>query len=422
MTTYQNAGMLEERAEKGTGGCFETDTAVVLQRLRTALSGVMAGIPGFVSKPAELQRALKIDMKLSCKVFKVVSASSTLAAGPHVPGEAALRTFLKAARKAGIDEQVVGAAAVAAEDFDRLVARHAGDRSAFDSMVSSRVAADDAAQITLQHRRAAFRAQRHSFGVHAKVQLHCLILQPAGNPHMLDLAQACGFLSLRQLRPDAPLVISRVRTTNDDGSVRKVRREPLDPTPTEATGITLLREFCSQPLPRLRSVPIAPGIVCGELASNGIGKQAAITCIEGYVVRAAVPRYREEGNRVGAKPAPVRLPCEALLLDLLVREDTFGSLTPKAFTCAEHIGEVPSPVTCEEWQRLGPPEAVPYLGKGPSVLYAPDVPRYPEMGQYVFDRLGWDGRRFDVYRLRVDYPVLPSTVVVQFDLPEAPGT
>jgi hypothetical protein len=423
MTTDHDTHLTERRAATASaGGCFETDTAQVLQRLRAAFAGVIAGIPGQVSKPAELQRALKIDMKLSCKVFKVVSASGTLAAGPHVPGGAALRTFLKAARKAGTDEQLVSAATVAAADFDRLVASHAGDRAAFDSMVSPRVATEDAAQITLQQRRAAFRAQRHIFGVHAKVQLHCLIIQPASNPRMLDLAQACGFLSLRQLRPDAPLVISRVRTTNDDGTVRKVRREPLDPTPTQATGITLLREFCSKPLPRLRSVPIAPGIACEELASNGVGKQAAITCIEGYVVRAAVPRYREEGNRVGAKPAPIRLPCETLLLDLLVHEDTFGPLTPTAFTCAEHLGEVPSPVTCEEWQRLEPPEPVSYLGKGPSVLYSADVPRYSEMGQYVFDRLGWDAERFDVYRCRVEYPVLPSTVVMIFDLPVAPTT
>lgn len=421
VTTDQNTQLADEEAEATKGRCFESDAALVLQRLRTAFAGVIAGIPGHVSKPAELQRALKIDMKLSCKVFKVISAPGSLAAGPHVPGGGALRTFLKAARKAGVREQFVHAAALAAADFDRLVASHAGDRAAFDSMVSPRAATGDAAQITLQHRRAAFRAQRHIFGVHAKLQLHCLMVQPANDPRMLDLAQACGFLSLRQLRPDAPLVISRVRTTNDDGTVRNVRREPLDPTPAQATGITLLREFCSQPPPRFRSVPIAPGVVCGELASNGVGKQAAITCIEGYVVRAAVPRYREEGNRVGAKPAPIRLPCETLLLDLLVHEETFGPLTPVAFTCAEHLGEVPSPVTCEEWQRLEACESVAYLGKGPSVLYTPDFPRYAELGRYAFERLGWDAERFDVYRCRVEYPVLPSTVVMAFDLPAAPG-
>lgn len=61
-----------------------------------------------------------------------------------------------------------------------------------------------------------------------------------------------------------------------------------------------------------------------------------------------------------------------------------------------------------------------YLGKGPSVMHTPDVPRYAEMIQYAFDRLGWDEARFDVYRCRVEYPVMPSSVVVRFDLPECP--
>jgi hypothetical protein len=44
----------------------------------------------------------------------------------------------------------------------------------------------------------------------------------------------------------------------------------------------------------------------------------------------------------------------------------------------------------------------------------------PELCRYAFERLGWDAERFDVYRCRVEYPVLPSTVVMQFELPAAP--
>jgi hypothetical protein len=74
-----------------------------------------------------------------------------------------------------------------------------------------------------------------------------------------------------------------------------------------------------------------------------------------------------------------------------------------------------------DWCRLQPYESVAHLGRGPSALYATDVPRYVEMGRYIFDRLGWDAERFLVYRCRLEYPVLPSTVVMQFDLPPAPG-
>jgi hypothetical protein len=58
-----------------------------------------------------------------------------------------------------------------------------------------------------------------------------------------------------------------------------------------------------------------------------------------------------------------------------------------------------------------------YLGKGPSVLCSADVPRYPEMAAYALARLGSNGDRFDVYRCRVEYPVLATTVRVIFSLP-----
>jgi len=414
-TGVENAGDASFKA-----GGFEVEAARVLQRLRTTLAEVIASVPGAVSKPAELRRALGIDMNLSCKLFKVISASGCLAAGPHVPGTAALRTFLNAASKAGVREQVIASATVAAAEFERFVASHAGDRAAFNSMVSSVATSGDAAQIALQHRRAAFRAQRHIFGIQARAQVKCVVAQPANDPRMLDCAQITGFVSLGQLRANAPLVVSRVLIANDDGTLREIEREPLDPTPDQQHGIALLREFCSQPPPRFRMVQVAPGTAYGELMSNGVGKKAAVTCIEGHLARAAVPRYREEANRIGANAAKIRIPCEVLLLDLLVHEETFGALTPIAFTCAEHLGEVAASGVCEEWRRLEPRESVAYLGKGPSALYAPEVPRYAELGRYVFHRLGWDGERFDVYRCRVEYPVLPSTVVMVFDLPAEP--
>ncbi len=42
------------------------------------------------------------------------------------------------------------------------------------------------------------------------------------------------------------------------------------------------------------------------------------------------------------------------------------------------------------------------------------------MAQRACDRLGWDAERFEVHRLRVEYPVMQSSIVMQFDLPEKP--
>ena len=402
---------------------FEAETAAAVQRLRAALAELIAGVQGRIVKATDLRRALGVDMNVCCKVLRVVSAPGPLSASLQLPGIMALRMFLKAASKAGVREAAVEAATRAADEFEELVNKHADDRTTFDSMVSALVDDDEAAQITFQHRRATFRGQRHLFGLEVRVQMKCLIVQPSErDPRLLDLANVTGFVSLRRLRHTrAPIVLSPAYTMNDDGTLRDVRREPLIPTADQTAGVALLRDFCSEPTLQLRTVPGAPGRVYGELANLGVGKTASVTCVEGHLNRSAVPRYREPGNEVGAHLAEVRIPCETLLLDLVIREDTCGPLNPTALASADHLAEVQPPGTYAPWQRLEPLEPVAHLGRGASVLYTTDYPQYPELGRYAFEKLGWDGDRFDVYRCRIQYPILPSTVALFFNLPEAPA-
>lgn len=399
---------------------FQADAERVLHHLRTTLAEVVASVPGRVSKPTDLHRALRVDLNVCCKVLKAISTPGVLPVGLHLPGIIALRAFLKAARKAGVHELTVDAAVEATDAFDELVNAHADDRTTFDSMISSFVISDDAANVTFQHRRATARGQAHLFGMQVRTQLKCLIIQPsAQNPGLLDLANLTGFVSLRLWRPTkTPIVLTPAYTTNDDGrSARSVRREPLDPAADHAAGATLLKEFCEGPPVQLREVPTAPGRVLGELVGVGIGNKAAVTCVEGHLNRAAVPRYQDPDNKIGGHLAEIRVPCDSLLLDLLVREDTFGPLRPTVHMCADHLAGLHGPAA-SEWPRLAY-ESVEYLGKGASVLYTPEYPRYPELGRYAFDRLGWNVDRFDVYRCRVEYPVLPSTIAMFFNLPEA---
>ncbi len=401
---------------------FQTDAERVLHQLRTALSEVVASVPGRVSKPTDLQRALRVDLNVCCKVLKAISTPGVLPVGLHLPGIIALRSFLKAARKAGVREAAVDAAVKATDAFNDLVNTHADDRTTFDSMLSSLVVSEDAANITFQHRRATARGQAHLFGMQARAQFKCLLVQPsAQDPGMLDLANLTGFISLRLWRPaQTPIVLTPAYTTNDDGSTtRSVRREPLGASADQAVGATLIPEFCEGPGVQLREVPTTPGRVLGELVGVGIGNKAAVTCVEGHLNRAAVPRYKDPGNKIGGHLAEIRVPCDSLFLDLLVREDTFGPLRPTVHMCADHLAELRAP-GASAWQPLEPYESVEYLGKGASVLYTPEYPRYPELGRYAFERLGWDAERFDVYRCRVEYPVLPSTMAMFFDLPDAP--
>jgi hypothetical protein len=134
------------------------------------------------------------------------------------------------------------------------------------------------------------------------------------------------------------------------------------------------------------------------------------------VVRNAAPYYRDEHNLHNEYTAFVRAPCEVLINDLFVHEDMFGPLTPELIVFGDLLGGPEYPGGGREPPRLPVDEAVDYLGKGPGGIATADVPRYAELARYVFERLGWDGERFDVYRVRVAYPVVPSIVVMRHPL------
>ena len=384
------------------------------------MARVIDSVPGRVGKPVDLQRSLKIDLKLCWKAFKVARASGPLAAGTHVPGTASMKTFLRAAQRRGVPGPIIDEVANAEAEFRRMISTHAGDRATFDSMASALARGEDRGQIDLQHRRAAFRANGHIWGVQAGTRFRCDLLQPAEDPNKLDFASFEGYVNLRQLRREAPIVLSVTHSGDDQGGTHQIPWEPIDPEGTTPQGKALIREFCSQPLPQLSTVNLGGGFVQTEMVSNGVGNQAAITCIDGWLGRGFLSRYRDEQNRVAEHGVRIHIPCEVLVLDVLVKEGTFGPMTPVAVAYGDLLNMLPGRRRPHARDRLPFDDPVVYLGTGPAVLHTPEVPRYPEIAQYVFDRLDWNGAHFDVFRCTVAYPAMPSTVWIRYDLPDPP--
>lgn len=414
--------MAERNLQKGVTGTFEEETAAVLGRVRAGLAEVIAAVPGHVADSADLHRALRIQKTASWRLYKAATAADPLAAGPHVPTPAVLKKFFEAAAAKGVRPETIAVAERATADLERLVDKHAGDRATFDSMIGALLAGEDARQISLAHRRLVFRGLKHILGVQAKTQLKFMAIQPSeSDSTMLDLARVEGIISLRQLRSDAPLIVSRACVVLRDGCVQKVCREPLG-TVVGGERMSLLSEFCSEPLPEFRETERPSDELEGELISRGVGRCSAITCFEGHAVRPIGTRYWSPEDPWVNACQKVRTPCEAVVLDMLVREGTFHGNPPSAAVCCEHFHEFRGEDPWPKRSLLTAPEPVSYLGRGVSVLQTQDYPRYTEMARYVFDRLGWNDEAFDVYRCRIEYPVVPSTVMIYFDLPKAPGT
>ncbi len=404
---------------------FERQATAVLHRLRASLSVLIGAVPsaGELRKAADLQRALGIGNTLAWQVYKLAHARDPLAEASSVPRAGGMKRLFEAAARRGVPAKHIEASTAAIQEFDELVKVHAGDRAAFDSMISG--LSDEGSQLAdAQQKRAAFRANSHLWGVQARTQLKCSILSlSSSSSTSMDLVQLQGYVSLRRFRRAVPLLISGIRLT-DDGErniLPPYSREPLVGDGAATQGALLLPEFCSQPPPEIRTRRSEAGDVQTELVAFGVGNESAVTYMVGDVVRSLPGPYSDDATPALAGHAWIRVPAEALIHDVLVHEEAFGVLTPKTFVYGGHNRSTgTSAFDQSEANLLGVKESTVYMGKGPSVLQTLDVPRYPEMAQYAFDRLGWDGEKFDVYRCRVEYPVMPSSVVVQFDLPEKP--
>jgi hypothetical protein len=416
--------MPSPRQQDADRGSFERQAEQVLRGVRNAFAELIEALPGQVGRPSELEKALGIDKKLGWRIFKLAHGSDPFAAAQHVPGTAGVRIFLDAAARQGVSAELTRAVTAAVESFEHLVDLHAGDRASFDMMVSG-FARRGRHRGDLAHRKAAFRANSYLWGVQAKTQLKADFLHPSDEPGQFDIGSVRGFVGFRRIRANVPWVIARARCTDDDGTLRtSFVREPLDP-PAGGTDdgpiVPLLREFCTQPLPEFRRVQGPHGFVEDELVEGPVGNTGAINCIIGEVARRVASYYRDEHNRYGDMTARMRTPCEVLLFDQFVHEDLFGRISPELHVYSDLRGGPEIPRHQRERDRLPAWEQVEYLGKGPTVIRTPDVPGYAEMARYALGRLGWDGERFDVYRIRLLYPVIPSTVVMRHELPERPG-
>lgn len=418
----QRVDTVEGERDKGDGS-FRSAAEESLRRLQVSLAGVLGSLSpvDHPRRAADLQRILLVPAKLAWQIHRVANAGKPLAEATNVPGKAAMRRFLDAASKHGASPKWIDEVAAAYQRFDDLIQLHAGSRTAFDSMIDGFVAGGSD-QIDLVHKRAAFKANSHIWGVQAQTQIACFALKPnPENPRRLDTFTIRGLIGLRRLRADAPWTISTTRLIDDKGNVQKsIGREPLDPRSDRDNPIGLIHAFCSQPVPKFRTIAKGSGYVNFELEGGNVGNLSTVTCMNGFIWRGVIPRYREENNRVARYSAKVRTPCESLILDVILHESAIQGIHPIVEVYSDHRGS-DSESPDRHYDMLAMDERVARLGRGSHVLQSPDAPRYVEMAEYGFERMGWERDEFHTFRCHVRYPVMPSSVIMRYDLPEPPS-
>lgn len=363
-----------------------------------------------VHRAADLQRNLGVDKVLGWQIFRVWSAPDPLQAAPFVPTPGPLARALKAGAERGVPSGVIDDVAAACGDFESLVERHAGDRGSFESMIAGLGHAGGPSAI--RDRRAAFRASSRLWGVLAHAQVSCMIVAPGERPGHEDSALVTGYVGVQQLRPGVRFrVSSRSRLIHEPTAAGPTalpaRETPSDAEPwcDQAGDLGLISDYCTRPLPSFVTRKTEGGVFETNLEFNGVGRAAALT----YFMRRVVRSWSSSGAPSYHNSVISRAPTEVLIVDQLL---PVGWTDP----ASAHVGVYGDLANLErgwdrnEADRLPISETNTHLGNSIERLHTPDFPRYTEMIRAVLRDLAMEKVRFDVYRCRVQYPVLHACV------------
>ena len=398
-------------AEGTTGLPFSVESAAVMRQLRTAVSDLLRGLPARVRTARDLQKAFGIDVKLSWQAMKLAGPGDAMALVPFVPTPGPMRRFLNAAAGAGVDRQMVDRVTAAYGAFQQLVATHAGDRSTFESMAAGTAGAngpnnEDLQKAAVRLRKAAFLTASHYAGVQLDTYLGVSFVHPGSEPGLFDAAFLRVKLGVRRLRPSADLSVDTTKLVTSDAHIEQARdtiaKTAFDPAAAGLYGAAILPQFSSRPLPRFSTDCDDAGTVCTRLVSDSVGQKGAVDLAFGRYVSNVPMTQMYGGTKLGfATSLDSVSPTGVLILDKLVHRPTIPHMALD-FTVNWMYAPPVAP---------GDPPALPFaerltrLDAGVDGARTHEVPNYTDMVEYVCGHRGWNVDDFDVYRVRVEYPL-----------------
>jgi hypothetical protein len=401
---------------------FSVASGAVLQRMRTSISEMLNNAPSVVRSTRDLQKLFGLDLKLCWQVMKLAGPGDALSLAPFVPTAGPMRRFLNAASSSGVPAPVVDKVRLAYAAFEEQVAIHAGDRMTFESMATGSVSNlegsdEDLRRADIKHRKAGFQMHSHYCGVQLDTYLSASLLHPCGIPGHFDCAHVRTKLGLRRLRAGADIPVDAFKYTvslkDQERERDSFHKDVFDVEAFQKYGAPIIAKFCSNPLPQLKTVTFPDGKTSTAAVGESIGQRSSVNLVFGRIVRDVPPEQIEDGKKEGfGQSVSITVPTALVIADQLVHRPSFAKVD---FKTDVRWPRFPFDMT-EEDHKLSLPfrERIVRLESGVDGARTREVPQYIELLQFICDRLGWKIEDFDVYRLRVEYPILHTKITTDF--------
>jgi len=400
---------------------FVKEAVVIVNRLRAALNSMFRHIPEGIRNSYDVHRYFDVDTKLSWQIFKILGAEDELSLAQHIPATASIKKLLQAAAKRGVEGAIIQEVQLAYEDFGLLVKTHAGNRSRFDSMIRG-LCVDRSTEYTdLRHRKAIFNGYSHFYGAQVDTYSVTFIVHPGSRPGLYNYAHIRWKSGICRLRADADIVLDTVKFTQSPNDRDFHVRSTFEAEPAEQFGTGILPQFSTMPLPQLSMERKADGRTVTKLAGDSVGLKSTVNMAFGHIWRDTPIQTWFNTNRHGFGTAiKIHYPTSLFIIDAIVHKSMTDKLeehyqTYGHVSLQDDFGDV-----IQNNIKLPMRQEISRLRRTAEYAHIQEVPTYSDMLRYSFDRMQWQMNEFDVYRLRIEYPLMDTLTALWFYTPNSP--
>lgn len=406
---------MPDSTNTGVMGPLERRLGAATDRVRAAMSDVIDVVPVRVRKPAEFQRALKLDRSLTSRLLRALEMDDPLAALYRMPSPQGLRLILKAVRKAVDSAEPVARAEEALTELEHLVTTEVGDWKDLNAALCGWVP-EAREQFEMVNRQAAFRAMSNLRGVTADAMVSVTLLHPgSANADWVDRAGITGICRMRRLRPGTPMGFLHGSSIAPPPGTRRLSLDakPIDPK----HGPPLLRTFSTSPTPDFE-VRVEGDIVHYLVKGDGVGIGSLADLYFADVMRGRYPAHKAVSPRLATPGAVIDVPVKTLIVDVLVHKDVWPGVEPELRMYDTAVRGIANPTDpSRDMDRIDVLETILNLGTQSSRFRTTEVACYSDMVRFVCEKLGWDSECFRGFRCRVEFPVYGTQVSMIFKPP-----
>ncbi len=393
---------------------FQADTVEAIRIAREAYCQIIeAKCPGSKAVSA-VSEAFGIHRKLAWQLIKVAYAEDPFIAAKHMPSSRSISVWIQAAESCGIDDGLIEAVRQAGQRFQSLIDTHAASKAEFDILIESSNSVKDA-HSEERWRQHSFAGNSFTWGAHCRVLMAMCILMPSDDREdHFHMAQIRGLMGYRQTRSDVRWVVNQSVALNDDVEHETaMQRVAIDPQAASAhNGVPVLPEYCSDPMPALTRSKTHDGMMQDEFLSSEVGLQGQRTLVTGELLRNIAPTHATPADKIAHFGTAVRIPAEMLHFDLYVRAGLFGEVERELRV----FSDIASAVAFNDSDVLSVSDTITRLGRGLTLAQSPDLSGHHDLTRSIFDRIGLNPGEYELYRIRMAFPPMPTTVMMKHEL------